>query len=270
MNLKYILFLISLIAVIYVAIENNLMLCVRKEKFGKGIKIAHISDLHKRKFGVDNYKISDKVGEKSPDLIVVSGDIVSRDEKEFSAVENLLRRLSKIAPVYMINGNHENSLPEDIYLDFEAMISRTNVKILSNKCEDVNINGRNLKIYGFEPSETTYIKNERYKNLDKITLSDMNETIGKCPSGEVLLIAHNPLFGEVYSQWGADFTFSGHVHGGAVRIPFTKIGVLSPERKFFPKYSKGVYNIGKMRLLVSAGLGKLRLFNPPEIVFYEI
>jgi predicted MPP superfamily phosphohydrolase len=46
--------------------------------------------------------------------------------------------------------------------------------------------------------------------------------------------------------------------------------ILSPERKFFPKYSKGVYSIGGMKLLVSAGLGKFRVFDPAEIVVYEI
>ena len=53
-------------------------------------------------------------------------------------------------------------------------------------------------------------------------------------------------------------------------IPFTRIGLLSPERRFFPKYSKGVFEVGNMKLLVSGGLGKLRLFNPPEVVVYFI
>ena len=53
-------------------------------------------------------------------------------------------------------------------------------------------------------------------------------------------------------------------------IPFTRIGLFSPERRFFPKYSKGVFEVGNMKLLVSGGLGKLRLFNPPEVAVYFI
>ena len=60
----------------------------------------------------------------------------------------------------------------------------------------------------------------------------------------------------------------GHVHGGAVR--FFGIGMLSPERRFFPRYTKGVYDIGGKKLFVSAGIGKLRAFDPPEIVIYDI
>lgn len=96
----------------------------------------------------------------------------------------------------------------------------------------------------------------------------MDESLGKSPECETLLLAHNPLWGKVYADWGADYTFSGHIHGGAVR--FLGIGILSPERRFFPKYSKGIYEIDSMKLCVSAGIGKKRLFNPPEIVIYKI
>ena len=85
---------------------------------------------------------------------------------------------------------------------------------------------------------------------------------------EVLLLAHIPLFGAVYADWGADYTFSGHIHGGVVRL--FGVGILSPERKFFPKYSKGIYDISGKKLLVSAGVGKLRMFNPPEIITYKL
>ena len=113
-----------------------------------------------------------------------------------------------------------------------------------------------------------YKKNGGYRDLDVIDKAYVEEKLGKCPEGEVLLIAHNPFFGEAYAEWGADYTFSGHVHGGIVRL--FGVAMLSPERKFFPKYAKGVYDFGGRKLLVSAGLGKLRLFCPPEIVVYEI
>lgn len=83
------------------------------------------------------------------------------------------------------------------------------------------------------------------------------------------MLAHNPLCAKAYSQWGADIVFCGHIHGGAVRLPLLG-GLLSPERKFLPEYSKGIYHIGKTEMIVSGGIGKPRLFNPPEIVFCEL
>ena len=66
----------------------------------------------------------------------------------------------------------------------------------------------------------------------------------------------------------AEYILSGHIHGRVVSF-FGK-GIFSPERKFFPPYSKGVYDVNGIKLLVSGGLGKFRLFNPPEVVIYKI
>lgn len=265
--LKNILMVISGLSGISLLLSNK-ALTVRRERLGKGVKIAHISDLHKRRFGRDNVHLCDRVKSEKPDIIIISGDLVSRSETDFSVAEKTLRGLCRIAPVYMIYGNHEQSISPEKIPEFEAMLERTDAVLLKNRCVSVNAGGREMKIYGLCESYSVYKKNERYRDLDTVDVSELKRLLGECSGGEVLLIAHNPFFGRAYAQWGAKYTLSGHVHGGAVRL--FGVGLLSPERRFFPKYSKGVYTIGNMKLLVSAGLGKLRLFDPPEIVMYEI
>ena len=266
--MKYILLSAIILFLLYVIYENFFMLVVRREKLGSGVKIVHLSDLHKRTFGRDNYRLCRKVREEKPDIIIFSGDLVSRSEKDYSTAEKTLRELCSIAPVYMIYGNHEQSIEGNNKEKFERMLENNSQILLRNRGAETDIRGRKLKIYGLLDNYDIYKKNERYRDLDKITVDDLEKRLGKCPDGEVLLIAHNPFFGEEYAEWGAKYTFSGHVHGGTIRI--FGLAMLSPERKFFPKNSKGVYTIGSMKLLVSAGLGKLRIFDPPEIVVYEI
>lgn len=262
--------LLVILFISYAIVENCILLVVRREKFGEGVKIAHISDLHKRRFGENNSRLCKKTAKENPDIIIISGDFVSRTETDFSCAEATLKSLCEIAPVYMILGNHEQSLPAEFMESFIEAVSRTNAILLRNETTSVKINERIINIIGIEPAYTTYKKDGGYRNLDVVTIEGMYKMAGKKPDGETLLIAHNPLFAKAYSAWGADYVLSGHVHGGAVMIPFTRIGLLSPERKFFPEYSKGIYTIGKSKLLISGGLGKLRLFNPPEIVIYEI
>lgn len=253
---------------IYAAAENLLMLINRHERLGKGICAVHISDLHKRTFGRDNKILCGIIRRKNPDIILISGDFVTRDCTDFTAAERTLKGLCDIAPVFMIEGNHEQSIAPENKWKYYRMLRRTDVILLKNSYSDVMFEDRKIRIYGLCEPYTTYKKNESYRNLDDITVDDLNRYLGRCSGGEVWLMAHNPLHGRIYAEWGADYTFSGHVHGGAVRL--FGHGILSPERKFFPEFSKGVYTIGKMKLLVSAGLGKLRLFNPPEIVTYYI
>lgn len=258
----------AVIFLLYALFENFFMLTVRREKLGSGIRIVHLSDLHKRCFGEGNSRLCRKVRAEKPDIIIFSGDLVSRSIITLSNAEAALRELCEIAPVYMIYGNHEQSISEEMRGELEAMFERNQQIMLKNQHTTVNIRGRELKIYGLLEHYGVYKKNGGYRDLDVIDEAYVEEKLGKCPEGEVLLIAHNPFFGKAYAEWGADYTFSGHVHGGIVRL--FGVAMLSPERKFFPKYSKGVYDFGGKKLLVSAGLGKLRLFCPPEIVVYEI
>ena len=253
---------------IYACIENFAVLSVRHEKFGEGIRIAHISDLHKKHFGKDNSKLCEAVKREKPDLIFITGDLVSRTETDLTITEKTLKQLVEIAPVYMIFGNHEKDLAENVQAEFVRTAEKYGAYLLRNESICTEVKGRRLNICGLNEGLDVYKLNGSYRGLKVLEKSDITAFLGERPEGEVLLMAHNPFFGEAYSQWGADYTFSGHVHGGLVRI--FGIPILSPERKAFPKISKGVYNFNGKKLLVSAGLGKPRLFNPSEIIIYEI
>lgn len=259
---------IAAVFTVYFLWENAFVLNIRHEDLGGNIRVLHISDLHKRRFGRDNSRICSAAEAEKPDMIIISGDIVTRNETDFTAVRNMLRRLCKTAPVYMIYGNHEQSLPPEMEKDFLRALGETDVVLLRNESVSISLKGRRIELFGLKESYGTYKKNGSYRGLERITPADMERYLGRRPESETFLIAHNPLFAEAYAEWGADKVFSGHVHGGAVRL--FGVGMLSPERKLFPEYSKGVYTVGGTKLLVSAGLGKLRLFDPPEIVIYEI
>ena len=106
-----------------------------------------------------------------------------------------------------------------------------------------------------------------------------------------ILLAHNPDDYDVYKKWGADIVFSGHTHGGMIRI-FNK-GIVSTDRTLFPKYDGGVFdlsinttdsenyivnkennreiiNLDDSKIIVSRGLSRghigFRFFNRPELV----
>ena len=262
--------LIVILLIVYFLAENIFMLRVRREKLGGEFRIAHVADLHKRKFGRNNARLCRKIAAEKPDIILMSGDLVSRKCTDFTCAEATLRQLNDIAPVYMVYGNHESDLYREYKKVFEDTVRRTGTILLRNDVETVEKSGRKLHICGLELEREVYKKDGGYRELDVLEIEEMHDKLGKKPEGETLMLVHNPLFAGVYEEWGADWAVCGHVHGGAIMIPFTGVGVLSPERRLFPKYSKGIYTFGKTKLLLSGGLGKLRLFNPPEVVIYEI
>ncbi len=89
------------------------------------------------------------------------------------------------------------------------------------------------------------------------------------------MFSHQPAYADDYMKCDVDAIFSGHTHGGLVRIP--GIGsVMNPEFKWWPKYGGGVYELGeqKTKLVVSHGLGThhihLRVFNSAQLIYGRI
>lgn len=91
-----------------------------------------------------------------------------------------------------------------------------------------------------------------------------------------ILLSHVPeglLLWKSMEYWDVDLVFSGHVHGGQVRVPFVG-GLFDPEEGFFPMYTRGMFSCGNGTMILSAGLGSSRgiprINNLPEIVVCDI
>ena len=88
-----------------------------------------------------------------------------------------------------------------------------------------------------------------------------------------ILIGHNPDLLPSYSKWGADLVLSGHVHGGMIATPRGR-GLISPRFVLFPRYYRGLYEMGKTKMILSGGLGNhsvhVRLFNRAELLVIRL
>ncbi len=221
-----------------------------------------LSDLHKRRFGKDQCRLLRLIGEQQPDCIFITGDLISRTVRDLTETEKLLSALRRLAPVLAVPGNHEADLPPALYADYRRMMQDTGITYLENRTVTLG----KLHIAGLSLPRAYYRGGGRFGFTGRLpfTADTLSGRLGTCRENTVLL-AHNPLWFRSYAEWGAALTLSGHVHGGAVRLPLIG-GLLSPERTFFPPYDKGYYTDGRHDMIVSGGLGKLRLFNPPEIL----
>lgn len=228
------------------------------------LKILQISDIHHRKFGKDQIRIIKRVKKENPDIIVITGDLISRDMRDFTSAGKFCSSLSEISPVLFSMGNHEIDLPEKVKLTFFKTLKNAGVHILLNSEYTLQNQDDVLKFIGVSLDMSAYRdENFCYDDIPLYSLSKLEKNIGVHSECTVLL-AHNPLHFETFASWNADLVLSGHVHGGIIRLPFIG-GILSPERKLFPAYTRGLYELNSSQLYVSAGLGKFRIFNPPEI-----
>jgi len=54
------------------------------------IRIAHLSDVHNKEYGEDNVELIQAVKEASPDLIFITGDLISREDEDINPAIHLV------------------------------------------------------------------------------------------------------------------------------------------------------------------------------------
>ncbi len=232
-------------------------------KIDKNIKIMLMSDMHNREISNKIVKI---ISEEAPDYIIMCGDMINENLKE---TKNFIKLLDKIDSnkIYYIFGNHEEELCESDKDEYYKILKKYKINLLNNKSVKLS---NNIILNGI------CIPYEFYKFMGKkITKKDFDKYLNKCETDKYnILVAHNPLWNLYYEEFNYDLCLSGHVHGGMFRFPFIG-GIFSPDYKFFPKYSKGKYEVGKMTSIVSSGIGysrriKMRILNPGEVVIINL
>lgn len=241
--------------------ENN--------KIKQNFKIAHLTDLHNYQFGSKNQRLISKVKAEAPDVIFMTGDMLNADEERPEILTDLIRQLVLIAPVYASLGNHELEYMQ-LYgnRDLIAQMEEAGAVVLDKEYIDMEINGQEVRlggVYGYvlspddkEDPEQTFMEEFQDTDRFKILLSHVPEGL---------------LLWKSMEHWDVDLVFSGHVHGGQVRIPFVG-GLYDPEEGYFPTYTKGMFECGNGTMVLSAGLGSSRgvprVNNLPELVVCEV
>ena len=230
-----------------------------------GFRIVQISDFHNEQFGEGNEKLLDLVAETSPDIIVITGDMIDSRRTNVEIALDLAEELVKIAPVYYVTGNHEVRVKPE-YETLQAGLAELGVTQLKNESVWLTRGEERVLLMGLE--DPTF----RWSRDPKSTvglLQDMKPETGEY----TIVLSHRPELFEQYVESGVDLVLTGHAHGGQIRIPLIG-GVLVPDQGLFPEYDAGLFTQGDTTMIISRGVGSsvfpLRINNRPEIVVAEL
>lgn len=236
------------IAVIYSIINAQLVRVKRITVAGNAnLKVVQLSDIHIGSVSANFLrKIIDKTNSLSPDLILITGDLVDNHNKQTRQAIGSLKRLD--GPVFFVTGNHENYVGPD---RVKKSLKEANVKVLDNQL----INYGQIQIIGLD-------YNEEKRNIEHV-IEEMN--IDK--SRFCVLMSHFPVKLQTLSEAGVNLALSGHTHAGQI-FPFNYVVGL------FFKNLCGFYQYDDASLYVTSGTGtwgpRMRFGSRSEIVLFEI
>lgn len=248
---------LSWVVVFYGSFIEPKMLIVREQTVSlatdaqTSMRVALIGDIHVGPYRNEAWvrKVVEKTMTLHPDLILLAGDFIFDDPSQVSHL-GPLGDLSAPFGVYAVLGNHdyEGWRPEVITQTLEAL----GIEVLEN--ESVILGSSNLTLAGIS---------------DLWFAADLTQAIeGLRQEDKVILLSHNPDIVLREESRLADVVFSGHTHGGQIRLPF--FGSIPPiPDELGRAYDRGFYLYEGLPLFVTSGVGetgpRARLFNPPEI-----
>lgn len=236
-----------------------------------GFRIVQVSDLHNKWFGRGQKRLLRRIAREKPEIIVVTGDLISRRRLRLPPAMAFIDRAVKLVPVYFVPGNHEPWC--GAYPEIRERLLRAGVHLLEDEATWLTRDGA----AGPESNESIRLLGVRDpgfyadRHIDEAAVDRVEAVLERLsePEAYQILLSHRPELIERYAKIGVDLVFSGHAHGGQVRLPLIG-GLYAPSQGVLPKYTSGVNCLGSTAMVVSRGLGNslmpIRVFNRPEVV----
>ena len=219
-----------------------------------GLRIAHLSDFHlgaplSRGNGASE-RAAAWVADRSPDLVCVTGDLVSRPRGE----PRLRALLAGLDRPFVVLGNHDVAVTRDPFSRAAELRDLEQARLLRDEVVDFVLRGERVSLVGVDP--------ETYRRR----LATPHRRVAP-DTGFRVLLCHFPGIAGRMPDGSFDLILSGHLHAGQICLPLPtrRVTLAHPRARFVA----GIYATGAGTMHVSPGTGTtfvpFRFFARPEV-----
>ena len=218
-----------------------------------GLRIAHLSDFHLGLPSRGTRAVASAIDwtvERAPDLVVVTGDLVSRPRGE----ARLRELLAPLGRAYAVLGNHDVEHSRDPFSRSAGLTDLSPARLLVDEAVVVEVRGRRVQLVGVDPRAYRSGRSQPWRMAD--------------PSADLrILLCHFPSVLRRLPDDSFQLVLAGHMHDGQITVPLPhgKLRLAHPRAPF----AAGVYVRDGVRMHVSPGLGTtfvpFRFYARPEV-----
>jgi len=215
-----------------------------------GLRIAHLSDFHLGVPSTGRYAVEravDWVAARDPDIVCVTGDLVSRPR----GTPLLERLLARLGSPFVVLGNHDHALSRDPFSRPVSFDGLAVGRLLQDESVEIERRGCRIEVAGVDP------RHWRARRGGGFAPSDAPFRLLLCHFPRVLDLAEP-------GRW--NLILSGHLHAGQIVLPYGRGRLMLAHPR--ARYSTGVYRRGPTAMHISPGLGTtfvpFRYFARPE------
>lgn len=193
-------------------------------------------------------QLVDAVNAEQPDLILIAGDMITREPRWIDVAAEYAGRMKSPHGVWACVGDHDNFAYRDRGRSLREVIdalARHGVAMLDNDVRTFTIGGAEIAVVFATNNYVSRIdRDQTARLLDRARSADVK-----------IVVAHQTAPGllDQARRAGAELFLSGHTHGGQIRW-WSPLGDLALVRWETP-YLAGAYQLGSMLLVVTNGLG---------------
>jgi predicted MPP superfamily phosphohydrolase len=219
-----------------------------------GVRIGHLSDFHlgaplSRGNGASARAVR-WVAERRPDLVCITGDLVSHPRGE----GRLRELLALLDDPFVVLGNHDVAVTRDPFSRAAELRDLERARLLRDESLGVTLRGKAVSVVGVDP------QSYRARSARPHELVDDGSDFR-------LLLCHFPRIVERLPASSFDLILAGHLHAGQIclALPGRRITLAHPRTELV----SGVYERAAGVLHVSPGTGTtfvpFRFLARPEV-----
>jgi predicted MPP superfamily phosphohydrolase len=204
-----------------------------------GLRVVHLADFH---LGVPSRGVRAVeravawTAERRPDLVLLSGDLLSRPAGE----PRLRQLLARIPGCYAVLGNHDLALSRDPFSEPVQLRDLEPGHLLLDEDVILELRGKRVQIVGVDPR--SYKRRQSHPER----LADPHADLR-------ILLCHYPNVVDRVPAGVFDLVLSGHLHGGQICVPWPGGRLRLAHIRW--TYIRGLYSRPGGTLHLSSGLG---------------